>query len=152
MPRLYRPTIPLDVKCRVALRQLGELWIDDAIEAHKGALGAFLAQLLKKLAELLGEEKLHLDHDRALAVRKRRGEGKKTIYDPPANDPDHLLYRGEIAHRLKTNRRGDGAQYPDRVLIKRERKRHGRAKKSTWPKNLLRSASRWPKGRKWRKS
>ena len=160
MPRLYRPTIPLDVKCRVALRQLDELWPDDALKAHAGGLGVFLDRLLKKLAELLNCETddLRLDHDPALATRQRVGDGKKTIYAPDANDPDHLIYREQQSHHIKTNVRGDGAQYPDRVLIKRERKRRQReemhpteivansrfskptlhgAKKSTWPKRKL---------------
>lgn len=150
MSRLYRPHVPLKTRCRVALRQLGEMWADDFLaeyEADGGAWGPLLAQLLARLAQLLGEEKLHLDHDPALATRKRRGEGKRTVYTPDANSVDHLIYRGVIAHRLKTNVKGDGAQYPDRVLIKRERKRRQslvskptcRAKKSTWPKR------QWPK-------
>ena len=144
--KLYRPTIPVEVKCRVALKQLGELWIDDAIEAHQGGLGAFLNQLLKKLSELLGG-KLHLDHHPPLAARKRKGEGKKTIYDPPANSVDHLIYREVEAHRLKTNVKGDGAQYPDRVLIKRERRRQKRKakRKYKWAARPLRSRSNWPR-------
>lgn len=149
MARLFRPTIPVEIKCRVALRQLGELWPDDAIKAHKGALGAFLAQLLKKLAELLGEDELHLDHDPPLAIRPRfrRGLSKKTYYVPDANDPEHLIYRGAQAHRVKTNVKGDGAQHPDRVLIKKERRRRNKKRnkiRRNWPKHKL----RWPKGRK----
>lgn len=121
--RLYRPHIPLKVRCLVAMRQLGELWPDAALEANKGELGAFRDRLLKKLSKLLGEEKLHLDHDPPLAARERKGEGKKTVYKPDANDPNYLLYRGKHAHHIKTQVKGDGAQYPDRVLIKRERRR-----------------------------
>ena len=163
MPRLHRPTIPLDVKYRVALRQLGEFWPDDALKAHAGGLGAFLDRLLEKLAELLNCETddLRLDHDPALATRQRVGDGKKTIYAPDANDPNYLIYREKHAHHIKTNIRGDGAQYPDRVLIKRERRRRQgekhpleivaksfRSKKSTWPKRKLQSGKRpWPKRR-----
>ena len=143
------------------MRQLGELWPDEALNAHEGALGAFLNQLLFKLAELLGAKKLHLDHDPPLGARPqfRRGLGKKTYYEPPANDPHHLIYREKHAHHIKTNVRGEHGQHPDRVLIKRERKRQTkkkpsrfsrppcRAKKSTWPKRPLRSANRWPKRR-----
>lgn len=163
MTRLYRPTIPIEIKCRVLLRQVGELWIDEAVAAHRGALSTFLTQLRLKLAELLNCEPddLRLDHDPALATRQRIGDGKKTIYAPDANDPDYLIYREKHAHHIKTNIRGDGAQYPDRVLIKRERRhRQGekhpleivaksfRSKKSTWPKRKLQSGKRpWPKRR-----
>ena len=163
MTRLYRPTIPIEIKCRVLLRQVGELWIDEAVAAHRGALSTFLTQLRLKLAELLNCEPddLRLDHDPALATRQRIGDGKKTIYAPDANDPDYLIYREKHAHHIKTNIRGDGAQYPDRVLIKRERRRRQgekhpleivaksfRSKKSTWPKRKLQSGKRpWPKRR-----
>ena len=163
MTRLYRPTIPIEIKCRVLLRRVGELWIDEAVAAHRGALSTFLTQLRLKLAELLNCEPddLRLDHDPALATRQRIGDGKKTIYAPDANDPDYLIYREKHAHHIKTNIRGDGAQYPDRVLIKRERRRRQgekhpleivaksfRSKKSTWPKRKLQSGKRpWPKRR-----
>jgi hypothetical protein len=174
MTRLYRPHIPLEVRCRVALRQLGELWPDEALKANEGALGDFLARLLSKLAELLGckVSDLRLDHNPPLAARPRfrRGLGRKTYYQPPANDPDHLAYRPhgpEFAgsHLIKTNIRGDHGQHPDRVLIKRERQRREKRPKkrgqSYWAMKRklqnrpqfakgrpLKSASRWPKGRK----
>lgn len=135
MPRLYRPHISLDVRCRVAMRMLGELWPDAALIAHKGGIGAFLDRLLHKLSELL-EDDLHLDHDPPLAARRRKGEGKKTIYFPAANDPYFLVYRGKLAHQIKTNVRGEHGQHPDRVLIKRERKRReGKRErpKRKWP-------------------
>jgi hypothetical protein len=158
MPRLYRPSIPVEVKCRAALRQLGELWIDEAIGANHGGMGAFLDRLLFKMAELLNCEVkgLRLDHNPALATRERKGEGKNTIYKPDANDPEFLIYREKHAHHIKTNVRGDGAQYPDRVLIKRARKQKRKPRKgfgrrafakatgSSWPKRKLRSANRWP--------
>ena len=54
-----------------------------------------------------GIKDLHLDHDPALGARKRKGEGKKTVYDPPANSPDHLIYREKHDHHIKTNVRGE---------------------------------------------
>jgi hypothetical protein len=181
MPRLYRPYIPVEVRCRVVLRQLGELWPDDVISAwtkdrlggRLGSLQALLDDRLEKLAALLGctKKELRLDHDPALAARQRWGEGKTTVYLPAANDPEFLIYRTAHGHHLKTNVRGDGAQYPDRVLIKRERKRReakerkicrrcqrnyapaGKrlcdrcmkvARKLKWGSRPLRSASRWP--------
>lgn len=107
------------------MRQLGELWPDEALKANEGGLQAFLDRLLHKLREILNEKKLHLDHDPPLAARPRfrHGLGKKTYYEPDANDHAHLIYRGAHAHHIKTNVRGDGAQHPDRVLIKKERRR-----------------------------
>jgi hypothetical protein len=147
MAKIYRPHIPIKTRCAVALKMLGEIWIDEALEANKGALGSFLDRLLKKLSELLAEEKLHLDHDPALATRKRRGEGKKTIYDPSANDPYYLVYRGKHAHHIKTNVKGDGAQHPDRVLIRRERRRQ---KRERHPPEVV-ASRRFKQKRKWPK-
>ena len=123
--RLYRPHIPLEVRCRVILRQLGELWIDELIDAISGSLRSLLEEKLQQLATLLncGVKDLRLDHDPALATRQLTGEAKATKYFPDANDPKFLIYREKHAHHIKTNVRGDGAQYPDRVLIKRERRR-----------------------------
>jgi hypothetical protein len=147
MPRLYRPHIPLRVRCRVAMRQLGEFWPEVALTANAGGLQAFLDRLLYKLTWLLAgtDGTLHLDHNPALALRKRRGEGKGTVYDPHANDPDYLEYRTAHTHHIKTQVRGDGAQYPDRVLIKRERRRKRKLKakrRHKWPSRKLRSRQR----------
>lgn len=150
MPRLYRPKIPLVVKCRVALRQLGEMWPEVVIEGYKKRLGVLHRSTLWRLADLLGctPDDLHLDHNPPLAARKRHRRGRKTYYVPDANDSGFLIYREKHAHHIKTNVRGDGAQYPDRVLIKREKaRREGkRAKpKREWPKRKLKSANTWPK-------
>jgi hypothetical protein len=110
------------------MRQLGEMWPDNVIEAVRamrgGSLAALLGVLLAKLAGLLGCEvgDLRLDHDPALATRMRRTRAGKTLYSPDANDPAHLIYRTAHAHHIKTNVRGEGAQHPDRVLIKRARR------------------------------
>lgn len=132
--RLYRPHIPIEVKCRVAMRQIGE----DADAVIKSArrcslgLGHVLDESLMRLADQLKckTAELRLDHDPPLGARPkhRKGLGKKTYYIPDANDPDHLFYRPhgpehEGSHLIKTNVRGDHGQHPDRVLIKRERRR-----------------------------
>ena len=125
MPRLLRPHIPLEVRCRVVLRQLGEMWIDDAIGRRKTGAGRFLDELLGALADLLRCESkdLRLDHDPALGAREKVfRKGKHVGYIPDANDPEFLIYREKHAHHIKTNVRGEGAQYPDRVLIKRQRR------------------------------
>ena len=77
MARLYRPTIPLEVKCRVLLRQLEEP-AEPALEMWRGRLGGLVLALQTRLAKRLGCEvrDLRLDHDPALGARKapRRGQ------------------------------------------------------------------------------
>lgn len=174
MPRLLRPYIPLDVRIRVLARQLGDMWPDDIvrISTRKRMLTKVLALKLDKLASLLGchdAKGLHLDHDPALENREKVfRRGAHVGYRPDANDPEFLIYREKHAHHIKTNVRGDGAQYPDRVLAKRERRRRKKllgnkvqralvksgpkmsmrqtgAIKRRWAKRKLRSANRWPK-------
>jgi hypothetical protein len=147
--RLYRPHVPLEVRCRVVLRQLGEMWPDERIKLarERRCFGPLLENELETLASTLYCEvsDLRLDHDPPLGARQRKGEGKSTVYFPAANNPEFLIYREKRAHEIKTNVRGDGAQYPDRVLIKRERRRREgvRAK----PKRKLKSRP-FPKGKR----
>lgn len=162
MPRLLRPHIPLDVRCRVVLRQLGEMW-PEVVLAHwrkePGGLSAFLKHELRELAEALHCEvdALHLDHDPALGAREKVfSRGEHIGYKPDANDPEHLYYREAVAHRLKTNVRGEHGQHPDRVLIKKQRRLEKKAQpvkrhvafrgknKASRPK----PKRKWPKGRK----
>jgi len=150
MARLYRPHIPLDVRCRVVLRQLGEIWPEEVIAIARGHYGELLQDKLKELAELLKckPRDLHLDHDPALGARQQVTNfyTEEISYIPEANDPEFLIYREKEAHKIKTNVRGEHGQYPDRVLIKRERRRIKKRKKikRKW-------ASRpFPKGRKFR--
>jgi hypothetical protein len=167
MPRLLRPHVSVEVRCRTVLRQIGELWPDDVIETARKArsLGAQLRGLLSMLASNLGCDvsDLRLDHDPALAIRKKVfRKGVHVGYVPDACDPEHLIYRTAVAHHIKTNVRGDGAQHPDRVLIKKERRRQKKTgpaprfrsainkskPKRKWASRPLRSAGAWPKGRK----
>jgi len=121
-----RPHIPDMVKCNVAGRQILAAGINifaESLRDEGETLRDFLERRLHMLSGLLGckRSELHLDHDPPLRVRdfnKRTGK-----YTPDANDPAHLIYRTAVAHRFKTNVKGDGAQFPDRVLINRERKR-----------------------------
>lgn len=139
--RLPRPHIPIEVECRVALRQLGEMFPDDVIRGHKRNLGVLRDDLILRLAGLLfpGQEVVdfQLDHNPPLACRQqfKNGRGEVVRYVPAANDPEYLFFRERHSHFIKTNVRGDGAQHPDRVLIKRERRR-GRKKR---PKQKIRS-------------
>ena len=84
---------------------------------------------------LFGDQVVHLDHHPALAAREKVfRNGEHVGYIPAANDPDYLLYREEAEHRLKTNVRGDGAQHPDRVLIKKQRRLERGPKPKRGPK------------------
>lgn len=192
--RLARPSVPVEVKVRVVLRQLGEMWPDEVIMLHRQARSPLAHLLQVRLGVLAGllqcdVKDLRLDHDPALATRKKlyetpnggrrwswqiEKEGRVIRYEPDANDPEHLRYRPHGAqfvgsHHVKTNVRGDGAQHPDRVLIKKLRRKKARrikrdvtfrAKnkvsarfrspadkskpKRKWPTRPLRSANRWP--------
>ncbi len=168
MPRLPRPHIPLEVRCRVVLRQLGEMFVEaklNEVATGKTTFAAILVESLDRLASLLGVESrrlFHLDHDPALENREKlvllpSGRKVRAIvvpdgaevlrYFPDANDPEYLFYREKHAHHIKTNVRGDGAQYADNVLAKRERRRAKKAGKKRVPKKpsrSLRSANRWP--------
>ncbi len=156
--RLPRPHVSVEIRCRVVLRQLGTMWIDEAINAHRPdhrmnivSLGTLLKVSLDQLADLLHctASDLRLDHDPALGAREKiRRNGIIVGYEPAANDPEYLIYREKHAHHIKTNVRGIGAQHPDRVLIKKMR-RHERGVKEKpkhkWLTRPMRSANRWPK-------
>ena len=166
MARLYRPYVPLEVRCRVAMKALGELWPDQLLE-EMGASKTLLTMLLTKLAAVLvcDVTDLRLDHDPPLGLRpqERRGLGRKTYYVPDANDPEHLFYRPHGtqfagSHDVKTRIRGDRGQFSDVTLIKRQRRRDRKAKpvkrrsgsrpklKVKWPKGRkLQSRNTWPK-------
>jgi hypothetical protein len=117
-----RPHVPLSVCIQVAGRQIVEHGILAKVQLMVLELSPTPRILLAlMLSALFDKEPVHLDHDPPLRVRafnEKTGE-----YDPPANSPDHLVYRTAAAHRFKTNVRGEGAQYPDRVLILRARRR-----------------------------
>lgn len=134
--KLYRPHIPLEVRCEVAARQAGYDKTSAAVllSVNTGRFKALLGPLLMQVSYRLGckVNDLHLDHDPALATRTKRSHfnGKRWIafYSPDANDPAYLIYREKHAHQIKTNVRGEHGQFPDRVLIKRERKRRNKNK------------------------
>lgn len=145
MARLPRPHIPIEAKCRVALRQIGEKCPDSVIEKNHRKLRLLLNESLNRLSSALGctVDELRLDHNPALAVRDkvRNRAGDIVEYIPGASNPDFLVYRSVHAHHIKTNVRGDGAQFPDRVLIKRERRRDRPPRR----KVKIKGRSQWPK-------
>lgn len=117
----FRPPIPVEVKCRVAIRQLGFAGsVDTILGLHRYRPGgeakgftALLPKLLGDLALKLGCEVklLRLDHDPALVLREFNA--RTLIYTPDANDPDYMLYRVKEAHDFKTYKKGDGARRSD---------------------------------------
>jgi hypothetical protein len=134
--KLYRPHIPLTVRLQVAERHIKKIATEGGYLAVMTAALCIPEKRIRlgwMLNWLFGDGPCHLDHQPALALRKYNPRTKR--YTPDANDPDYLLYRDGHAHHIKTNVRGDGAQYPDRVLIKRARK-HLRKKR---PKVKIRS-------------
>jgi hypothetical protein len=162
MPRLYRPPIPLGVRCAVAERQVRERFkteltaaaIEEAKQLYR-AKAKLLEWLLSLVARRFGCEPrdLRLDHDPALGARPRAGEGKATVYDPPANDPNHLRYRPHGAqfaesHDVKTRIRGDHGQFSDVALIKRERRRQKREADAKDPKKDRSKRRPGPLGKK----
>lgn len=142
MTKLLRPYIPVEVRCRVVMRQLtwGQESINQAITQYDGHLNKLLNEMLRRFGNQLGVtvDKLHLDHDPALENREKlfdkilspNGLNAHYVhvgYLPNANDPDHLIYREGgfrgSAHDIKTRVRGERGQFADNVIAKRERKR-----------------------------
>lgn len=125
--KLLRPHIPIRTQCIVALKQLGELWPEDVLSATKNKT-ILLDDLLKRLSDLIGAEDLQLDHQPALALREKVFlNGEHVEYQPHSCDPEHLIWRDKDAHRIKTNVRGDGAQFSDLALIRRKKRREKKA-------------------------
>lgn len=138
MPRLLRPYIDVETKCRVVLAQLGEMWPDGVIGARledpyyrgRGGLTALLREKLQEYATTQECEvtDLRLDHDPALGTRKKVfRKGEHVDYEPAANDPAHLFYRPHAArfagsHDVKTRVRGEHGQLSDIALVKRNRR------------------------------
>lgn len=154
MPRLPRPPIPDSLKCQIAARQLHT--------SGQGAAAVIVTTMFPGVGRrlpillwlLFGTEPYRLDHNPALALRKKIvRHGEIVGYRPHANDPDCLLYRTKDAHDIKTYVRGDGAQFSDTALMKRERKRlagkpekrHSRipARINPWPSKGSRPIRWW---------
>lgn len=169
MSRIPRPNIPIEARCRAAMRQLGEMFPDDVIGDNHRRLGRLLASLLEQLTEILRADKLHLDHDPALENRPYNPRIKKVAarFTPDANDPLHLIYRvirdegpatlepGPLSHHVKTHVRGEGARRSDtaeRVHRRRVDKNRDRreATAAGKPKKRVQRTGRtkWAKGRK----
>jgi hypothetical protein len=165
--KLPRPHIPLAVRVEVAERQFDALPIRRVIDPDHTFIEYVRTIFLNKIDReewrravpvrdrlklmlrfIFGEAKVHLDHDPPLGARVKIKRGGVIIgYRPAANDPRHLVYRTAAEHRIKTNVRGEHGQHPDRVLIKKQRRRERPARpkpKRKWPSRPF------PKGRKLR--
>lgn len=125
-----RPHIPFSVRVKVAGRHLVERGIWTAEQLLLFEMSPIRAKRILPwmLSALFGQQTIHLDHDPPLRAREFNERTGK--YKPAANDPDYLVYRTAEDHKRKTNLRGDGAQYADRVLIKRARRRDKPKRKS----------------------
>lgn len=155
--RLPRPHIPLGVRLEVAVRQLSALGAGWA----RGQGETLLAALPKALAALSREHggaKMELHHRPALLNRHRKTVRGRTVYDPPANDPAHLVWLPEHEHDIETRVRGQGAlrsdfgqaRYNKRVAKNRAPKKHkhrwpsrpmsGKGRKIRWQNTLARHA------------
>ncbi len=148
--RLPRPHISTSIKIAVIERQIAAAGRSTIVftEATKDK------QLAGLLRFLFGDNRVHLDHMPALALRKKVFDraGKHVDYEPRAADPEYLLYRLVDEHKRKTNGiRGDGAEFSDRVLIKKQRRIERGPRPKRGPKIQSRGfakpvgKTRWPK-------
>lgn len=129
--KLIRPSISIEIKCRVVLRQLGEMFPDDVMLAHRRGFGKLLNEKLAALSDLLRCESkdLRCDHDPALGARKKifNQVGEHIEYEPRGSDPEYLIYRPhgtqfDKSHDVKTRIRGEHGQLSDIALVKRNRR------------------------------
>jgi hypothetical protein len=155
MSRLPRPHIPLAVRVHVAERQCRERGISplsptEGVAAKPRRLSDRLSYNLR---QLFGDRKAELHHRPALVNRRRRRNGD---YDPPANDPAHLVYLVDADHDVETRVRGQHGAHSDlgmarknkRIAKNRDPKRR-KAKiaqrKHPWPKRQFPKRSTRPK-------
>lgn len=148
-----RPNIPVATKLAVAARQLVGFGILIEKLESDAATHYLWIQLTILAARLCCERKdLRLDHDPALRWRRYDPRIKNVAarFQPNANSPEHLIYRTKEDHHRKTNLRGDGAQFADRVLIARERRREraNNPKRGKTPRKAKLASRPFPAGRK----
>lgn len=102
-----RPHIPLYIRVAVAERQARlhpglitywDLYCSRLLTVSPKNPWPLKDRLASLLWQLFGNDKPALDHDPALILRPFVG-GQ---YDPPANDPAHLIYRTQLEHLQKT--------------------------------------------------
>ena len=105
---MKRPSIPVRVKLAVLERQaiqkgLSLDWLMLICHGHKSEDRVKLL-----LDKLFNGDKVELDHDPALSLRRfNKRTGK---YTPDANNPEYLVYRPVAEHLQKTVGRKPGAE------------------------------------------
>ena len=144
--RLERPHIPIRIRIKVAERQVAARSPQDPLQRNGASGQDWLAALL---FILFGWESQNaeLHHRPALLNRTRRILlSGKVVYDPPANDPDHLVYLLAHDHDIETRIHGLHGQYSDLALARKRKRAERKATrpKTKWPSRSLRSANRWP--------
>jgi hypothetical protein len=139
MSRLPRPHIPIAVRVQVADRQLG---IAGKMQ-HRFAKYAPLGLRLKwALDDLFGGHKCELHHRPALVNRRRKRNGD---YDPPANDPNYLVYLAVGEHDVETRIRGQHGQHSDLGMARKNKRiAKNRDSKRRKAKIAQREEYRWP--------
>lgn len=171
VPKLWRPYVPLETRCIVAVRQCAERDIDTSAVVNKP-----LARRLRHLLILLFAHRKHDLHHRPALENRTKLRSMMTkygksfeiiIYEPDANDPDHLVYLENNSenneHYIETHVRGQGALRSDtatrmhqkamdrnRGLLPRRPKAKIQSRGFSDQKIMLRTKQSWPK-RKWPK-
>lgn len=135
MSWLVRPYIPIAVRVKVAERQL----LEREMLCFVGSLSTRLKFSLQSLF-WNAKETAELHHRPALVNRQRKRNGD---YEPPANDPDYLVYIAEDDHDIETRVRGLHGQHSD-LGMARKNKRIARNRDPKRRKTKIRSANRWP--------
>ena len=141
--RLPRPYIPIATRLIVAERQIEQLTgVGNACRRFDPLSQTKLLELL--LGALFGDKKVELHHRPALVNRRRKRNGD---YDPPANDPNYLVYLPEDEHDIETRVRGLHGQHSDLAIVRKRKRKERKTKrpKRKWASRPLRSANRWPK-------
>ena len=154
MSRLLRPYIPLAVRVQVARRQcvaaksfINVFGVATDIEPVWAFALPHRDTLNRLLVILFGEKKPELHHRPALVNRHRKRNGD---YDPPANDPNYLVYLVDDDHDVETRIRGLHGQHSDLGLA-RKNKRIARNRDPKRRKaKIAQRKHPWPKGRKLR--
>ena len=141
--RLHRPYIPWSVRELVVLLQLraAGINVDEKPYVTIRYHGSAETRVRAYLRVLFGDGPVELHHRPALVNRRKvyhwvRGErghgrfvdgGREFVdYDPPANDPDYLVYLRAGAgeeHDVETRVRGQHGQHSDLALARKQKRK-----------------------------
>lgn len=148
--KLPRPHIPVAVRLEVAVRQYRACnkafpkstnTLADSLLQLRLSDGRKLRWFLTMLFGIGSTPELH--HRPALCNRQRYADKTGIHYDPPANDPEFLVYLPADDHDIETRVRGVGAQHSDLALRRKNkniaRNRDPKRRRHRWPKRRLRA-------------